>query len=102
MSPVQELAALWRTTRHPAGWSEIAAARARLYTAATHTITSKAAENIPYDPANDISFQWACQWLQVAEGERRTIDENLTVLLEMRLNVHPTTDRKLLAAGSLD
>lgn len=86
MNPtVQDLVRQWRGCERPMGWSMISACRARLFTAAVHTITAKAAENIPYDPMKDFCFLWANQWIQVAEGERKTIDDSLESLVQMKI-----------------
>lgn len=100
-SPLQDLAAIWLHAERPKTQSEINASRARLYTAAVHEISFKAAASISFDPQHSPLFKWACQRLEQWEGTRRTIDPELELHLNLKLDPVPLS-RKLLSAGSLD
>jgi hypothetical protein len=96
---VEDLVRLWRASEMPVGWSMVSACRARLFTAAVHTIGIKANQHIPYDPLRDVCFQWASQWLAVADGDRKSIEDSLEHLVSMRLSPPPAATHKHHAAG---
>lgn len=71
-SHVHALVAKWWHSRLPT-LEEIPAARAALWTAATHQITHLANHGHAYDPLADCRFLWATQWLDRAAGLLREI-----------------------------
>ena len=99
-SPMRQLVAIWRSCRLPSP-TEVSACRARLSTAAVHAITSKAQQGIPYDPLMDTRFKWAAQWLDVADGSRRHIDQEVDFLFRLSMDQAPLS-RKLLSANDLE
>jgi hypothetical protein len=98
-SPMRELASLWITSRPPSPL-EVSASRARLFTAATHEITFKSRSRISYDPLLDPLFKWCSQWLDVAEGSRKSIDDDVDFHFHLTMDPIPLS-HKLLASGEL-
>lgn len=96
-SPIQNLVIIWSSSRRPV-CQEITACRARLFTAATHEITENAKIGHQYDPLRDFRFQWAAQWLDVADGSRPEIESNVEMLMKFSFQAAPTS-RKHLAAN---
>lgn len=76
-SPIHHLVSAWFGTKPPV-IHRVSALRADLYQAAAETIRYKAAADLIYDPPGDCRFQWACQWLDVANGTRLRIDLGVT------------------------
>jgi hypothetical protein len=100
MNFIADLVTLWRSCRLP-GPLEASACRARLFEAATREIAAKGDNGISYDPLHDIRFKWAAQWIEVAEGERKTVDPEVDMLCRFAMEPAPLT-RKHAAAGDLD
>jgi hypothetical protein len=96
-SPIHQLVTLWRGSRLPTRL-EIPACRARLYAAATHEITAHFNTGKSYDPAADHRFRWASQWIEVAEGGRKTVDPDVEFTLTVILTPCPSA-QKLAAAN---
>lgn len=96
-SPIYDLVSIWRVCRAP-GPLEITAARARLFTAAVHEITAKAADGIKYDPMRDVRFRWASQWLDLHERSIPAIDEDTEFACGMVMNERPPMSHKHLQA----
>ncbi len=94
-SPLKELALIWAKGEKPSNQSEINAARARLYTAATHEITFKAAANISFDPLCSPLFKWCVQWLDVLEGTRPHIDPDVDTTFHLYIDPIPLSHRLL-------
>ncbi len=96
-SPLHQLVAIWRHCRPPVKL-EVAACRARLFTAAVHEITAKANAGICYDPMSDCRFRWANQWLDLAHGDIKSIDPSIEMLCSLTMEPCPRSHQPLAAA----
>lgn len=95
---MQELASSWQRSPLPDSWLKISSARAALLSTAARQIELKAQSNIPYNPLHCPIFRWCSQWLDVAEGNRRSIDGDVEFLFHVIMDPAPLS-KQALAAG---
>ena len=89
---------LWTASMHPHRMM-VPKLRERLYEAALDEIRRLASQGKNYDPGADNRFKWACQWLEVAEGERPSVDCHLATIVEYLLTPARIPCGKERAAG---
>jgi hypothetical protein len=73
-SPLHRLVLSWWKLDSGAPRLSVGLFREALFEAALATIRLPRPNRRLYDPNADYRFQWACQWLEVAEGDRPAVD----------------------------
>ena len=102
---------LWETQRHQShirnalrssgSLAEIALLRRKLWMAALQEMEANfAASRTYYDPGRDARFEWACQFLDVLDGSRDSVDTDVHARCEWKLERYtPPISGRDRAAG---
>lgn len=88
----------WQAERRPTPFQS-QAMREALFTAALQEILAHHALKKSCDPTRDPRFKWAIQHLELIEGERRTIDEDIRLTASVYLDPVPFLSRQFAAAN---
>lgn len=99
---MQDLAKSWQRSPLPDSWLKISHARATLLDTAARQISAKAELNTPYNPLHCPIFRWCAQWLDVAEGNRRSIDSDVEFLFHVIMDPTPLSHQNLAAGERPD
>jgi len=92
-NPVACLVAGWRHLRLPTP-PQVMGYREALFSATLEEVRLQSAAGVLYDPSEDYRFKWACQWLAVAEGSLRRVDQRLCDIVEFMCAVCPVSGKQ--------
>ena len=99
-SSFSALVASWWALHTPPPRLSVTLFREALFATALEQIRSAARLGRNYDPTADHRFRWACQWLDVAEGERQSVDGHLDSIMHFLMDdATRTLTGKDLASG---
>ena len=68
--------------------------REALFSATLEEVRLQSATGVLYDPSDDYPLKWACQWLAVAEGSLRRVDQRLCDIVEFMCAVCPVSGKQ--------